>query len=62
MNIELELKLRELLIAWRKAEKEHAAAVLRATHPDYLRDLYDAQERAIHALRIFVDSEPWGIE
>ena len=52
-------QLRDLLIAWRAAERAHAQAVLCAWHPDDISKLADELERAMNNLRVFVDSEPW---
>lgn len=52
-------ELKELLVTWRSAEKEHASASLSSAHPDHLRELHEAEKLALHKLRVFVDSEPW---
>lgn len=52
-------RLREALEAWRKAEREHAHAVLCAAHPNRLKELADAEEMALHHVRIIVDGNPW---
>lgn len=53
-------ELQEILLAWRRAERETAKAVLTSQLPGEIRELKDAEERALHRLRIFVDSEPWA--
>ena len=53
-------ELQEILIAWRRAERDSATAVLTAQLPEAIRDLKEVEERALHRLRIFVDSEPWA--
>lgn len=51
--------LKSLLLEWRRAEKAFAIAVLRANHPDFLRELERKEVVALGKLRAFVDSEPW---
>ena len=38
----------------------HAAAALQAAHPDRLRELQAAEDKALKRLRILVDREPWA--
>ena len=53
-------RLKQVLIEWRAAEKAHAYSVLCASHPDRIRELADAMERALHHVRLNVDTEPWA--
>ena len=53
-------ELKEALLAWRKAEKERAYAVLGSCHPDEIARLTAQQEKELHRLRVIVDSEPWA--
>jgi len=53
------LELRDALIAWRTAERNHARAVLAACHPVHLSTLANAEANALRKVREIVDSEPW---
>lgn len=53
-------RLQRVLTDWRKAEIEHAKAVLCAAHPYQIKELADAEERALHHVRLLVDSQPWA--
>lgn len=53
-------QLKAALIAWRKAEREHAVAVLSATTPNQRERLADADARALSEVRKIVDSQPWA--
>ena len=53
-------ELKGSLQGWRKAEMHHAAAILQAAHPDRLRELQAAEDKALKRLRILVDREPWA--
>jgi hypothetical protein len=53
-------RLQQVLVQWRAAEREHARAVLCAAHPTRIQELADARERALHHVRLNVDSEPWA--
>lgn len=54
------IELQEALITWRRREKDVARAVLAANHPGHIRALKEEEEKALHALRLLVDSEPWA--
>lgn len=52
--------LKERLLSWRRAEKEHAVAVLTAAFPEEISRLHDRVLNIERDLRIFVDREPWA--
>lgn len=53
-------RLQQVLVEWRKAEREHAKAVLCSAHPSRIRELSDYEQIALHHVRMIVDSEPWA--
>ena len=53
-------ELRDALIAWRKADRTHAHAVLASAHPVHLRNLDNARRNALNKVRMLVDIQPWG--